>query len=81
MVSILRSITNVCNICQPVWPSSSVQVVLVRQLLFLFRDVIASGSLMFVTLCSPVCVLFILNKCQFVTEIEAKRRGTDLRVP
>jgi hypothetical protein len=55
--------------------------VLVRQLLFLFCDEIASGSLMLVTLCSPVCVGFIFNKCQFVTGIEAKRRRTDLRVP
>jgi hypothetical protein len=80
MVTLLRSITNVCYICQPVCASSSVQVVLVRQLLFFFCDVIASGSLMLVTLCSPVCVWFLLNKCQFVTGIESKRRGTDLRV-
>jgi hypothetical protein len=47
--------------------------VLVRQLLFIVCGRIASSSLMLVTLCSPVCVWFILNKCQFVAGIEAKR--------
>jgi hypothetical protein len=81
MVTLLHSITNVSYICQPIWPSSSVQVVLVRQLLFCFCGGIASGSLRLVTFCSPVCVRFILNKSQFLTGTEGKRRSVaDWRV-
>jgi hypothetical protein len=82
MVNLLRSITIVSYIWQPVWPSSSVQVVFVRELMFRFCVVIASVSLRLVTFCSPVCVRFILNKSQFVTGTEGKRSsGADWRVP
>jgi hypothetical protein len=82
MVILLRSITNVSYICQPVWPSSSVKIVLVRHLLFRFCGIIASGTLRLVTFCCTVCVRFILNKSQFVKGTEDKRRsGVDFRVP
>jgi hypothetical protein len=43
---------------------------------------IASGNYRLETFCNPVSVRFILNKSQFVTATEGKRRsGADLRVP
>jgi hypothetical protein len=62
MVILLQPITNASYICQPVWPPSIVQVVLISHLLCRICGVIASGSFMLVTFCSPECVWFILNK-------------------